>query len=1101
MNLIPYELLRLIATYLLRVEDQNKDIFQFPRDWRNFMNSRKAYFAKWKKESQLIILGSPLVEKFYTSLAVRERVLQYVENPQRQLELCFECDDERMVIDLKLIDYVKRISVSDSKVIPHSTMVQEIELKNCRVKATSLPTFGKVHTLFFRPEESKEVFDLSIFKNLQKGTFYLKHCINYHCLADLKELVISSCPSITDVSCFRNIPKLKLIACANLSDVSSLGNCVELDLSYNDGITDVAALGSVHTLYLTGCDNLEDISSLQNVHTLEISGCSGICDISGLRSVVSLSACSCYNLEALPTLPFLKELNIMGWAGICDLSGFGSLKKLTVDSTNVFHSSNFPIIAQLLELSIEGSLAFSTDQDRSGEQTMSIFDSENVQCLEHIPTLKTFSSVHLVEFPSLQFLRFLFLSGCDEFISLPLLSSLGYLEISFCSKLETLDILGTPNLKYPIYELKINNCTALRQASFHRKISRCIIAHCEELEILEVFSPIDFFKINQCTKLQKIVNKAFLVYINIDDEIYFHDFESPGIAFKDDGEDDVDDIDEEAEYIIEETSTSVLHKPRTCLLHFLPPEILRYLANYFLEKEHHDKNVFKFSHDWRNFMNTKKDSFGKWKKESQLIILSSSLTKEFYESAEVRSQVFLYVENPREQIVLHCSPSDHSIASEIIVNVKRLYFYKMNFPTTSTPLQVDSLDLVDCRIGNDSLSLFSRVKNLSMREDNNVEEIFDFSQLKYLETAAFQIRNCINYNSLANLKSLEIISCLSITDVSCFRNIPRLKLLNCPNIMNISSLATVYELDLSYNDKLMDVSALNSVHKLTLSYCNNLVDVSYLQNVHILDISGCFRVTDVSGLKSVEDLNISDCFDIPDIKPLTTLRKLNIKDCDKINDLSTLINLKKLELNGRRSLSPSSFTIVQKLSELTVVEDSFILLPPGGIRFISVDAQSLLSATQFYMLLNIPVLSIYHCSLPFQIPSFQSLRSLTICGCPNFSDLPVLPSLGSLKISYCEELCYLYIYGEPELQYSIYDVQIHGCPELTYISFQRKIFRCEITDCESLETIEVLDQIDLLKVDGCLNLEKINNESLIVCIDFNKKSRLYNNEGKEILFH
>jgi hypothetical protein len=117
-------------------------------------------------------------------------------------------------------------------------------------------------------------------------------------------------------------------------------------------------------------------------------------------------------------------------------------------------------------------------------------------------------------------------------------------------------------------------------------------------------------------------------------------------------------------------------------LHFLPPEIFRYLANYFLEKEDHDKNVFKFSHDWRNFMNTKKDSFEKWKKKSQLIILSSPLAEEFYESAEVRSQVVQYVENPRQQIVfaLQFATADgsNSINLEIVNNVKRVSLYKMD---------------------------------------------------------------------------------------------------------------------------------------------------------------------------------------------------------------------------------------------------------------------------------------------------------------------------------------------------------------------------------------------------------------------------------------
>jgi hypothetical protein len=93
----------------------------------------------------------------------------------------------------------------------------------------------------------------------------------------------------------------------------------------------------------------------------------------------------------------------------------------------------------------------------------------------------------------------------------------------------------------------------------------------------------------------------------------------------------------------------------------------------------------------------------------------------------------------------------------------------------------------------------------------------------------------------------------------------------------------------------------------------------------------------------------------------------------------------------------------------------------------------------------------------------------------------------------------IHIPGVPDLKYPIYSVQIHGCPELKEVSFQRKIFQSEITDCESLETMEILDQIDLLTINQCYKLHKINNLSLIVCIDINKKLRIQNNESKEIL--
>jgi hypothetical protein len=66
--LLPGDILRLLLpNYFLPSEDQNKTIFCFSRDWRNFMNTQKD-FQIWKKLSQLIILKFPLADMFYDSL-------------------------------------------------------------------------------------------------------------------------------------------------------------------------------------------------------------------------------------------------------------------------------------------------------------------------------------------------------------------------------------------------------------------------------------------------------------------------------------------------------------------------------------------------------------------------------------------------------------------------------------------------------------------------------------------------------------------------------------------------------------------------------------------------------------------------------------------------------------------------------------------------------------------------------------------------------------------------------------------------------------------------------------------------------------------------
>jgi hypothetical protein len=69
---LPQDILRLIANYFKTVEDQDKQIFQFPLDWRNFLDTSKEYFKQWKKESQLIDLSSDYADKFYQSKTFRK---------------------------------------------------------------------------------------------------------------------------------------------------------------------------------------------------------------------------------------------------------------------------------------------------------------------------------------------------------------------------------------------------------------------------------------------------------------------------------------------------------------------------------------------------------------------------------------------------------------------------------------------------------------------------------------------------------------------------------------------------------------------------------------------------------------------------------------------------------------------------------------------------------------------------------------------------------------------------------------------------------------------------------------------------------------------
>jgi hypothetical protein len=509
LNCLPPEILRFIANYLLKdQEDVNKKVFRFSRDWRNFMNTRKSFFSKWKKESQLITLSYPLVETYYHSPEVREKVLQYIEDPRTQLDLNFNYnyEDGERNVNLKDIEGTRRICISRATVVPCPLFhVDELELVDCTLTDTSFSFYSKIKVFIFQDDASDVSFDLGPLENLECGEFSFRQCINHDCLSHLLSLEIGYCDSITDVTCFRNIPKLTLTQCCNITDVSSLGNVRELDLSCNDGITDVSALGNVHTLSVNSCENLIDVSALTNVHTLDLGCCPLIADVSGLKSVVVLDLSECFRITDISMLSALEELTLRNCEGIHTLAGLHHLKKLEVDEMSQLRSDSIPITNKLSQLQIHENLIIVTDESEY---------SQGFNYFPKISTLKFYDCPLLPDLPSFPNLRSLTVGGCKNFSFLPFLPALGYLEIYFCAELESFDILGAPDLKYPLYELNIHNCLRLRKVSFRRKVFQCRINWCEELKTMEVFEQIDSLKFYGCTGLQKISNQSLIVSIH-----------------------------------------------------------------------------------------------------------------------------------------------------------------------------------------------------------------------------------------------------------------------------------------------------------------------------------------------------------------------------------------------------------------------------------------------------------------------------------------------------------------------------------------------------------------------------------------------------------
>jgi hypothetical protein len=145
---------------------------------------------------------------------------------------------------------------------------------------------------------------------------------------------------------------------------------------------------------------------------------------------------------------------------------------------------------------------------------------------------------------------------------------------------------------------------------------------------------------------------------------------------------------------------------------------------------------------------------------------------------------------------------------------RKILFNPINiggFKIIPSMVEMEEISLINS--ADPDLSYWSRVKKVTYRPNGDIfNKTFDLAPLQNIEKGVFQLRNCINYHRLSNLKSLEISNNNSITDVSCFQTIPILCLRDCTGITDVSPLWKVQKLDLTLCKNIRDVSALARVH-------------------------------------------------------------------------------------------------------------------------------------------------------------------------------------------------------------------------------------------------------------------------------------------------
>jgi hypothetical protein len=520
---IPQDLLYFVANFFLAREDQNKLIFKFSRDWRNFLNTSKHYFAEWKRKSQVVLLQGLYADIFVTYQRFRERIFRSLENPAKQLELHYHHYNivrGKRAIDLGNVKGLKKLMITNCDISNFPYVSEEICVDSCKTNKHS----QSPPTRRFTARGSGFFIEGSIISwvKLTEEVFFTNLNQNYPWFAHLQgSISISDSPLITDVSCFKNVKSLHFYNCSNITDVSNLGNVYELSLQHCIGVTDVSALGKVYHLDLTGCINITDVSALGNVHTLYLCECTEVTDVSALKNVKELVG---FEGDDVSGLQNVEKLSVPQ-SFVTDISMLKKLKELNINRCEV---SEFQGLNNLRILEIGGSADDSVEVQpfviNSGEEVFEILTAlhtndlfvsdtrlsasgSSVLSFHHLPNLTrwTLCGCIFTEFSSsLAKLRELRIGECEcesLFLELPCLAEL---SIDRCRETTSVEISGKNGCnKSPLSSVTISGCYSLIDIVITRRISVLKILDCKKSSRLTVDrkSQINHLKIEDCPNI------------------------------------------------------------------------------------------------------------------------------------------------------------------------------------------------------------------------------------------------------------------------------------------------------------------------------------------------------------------------------------------------------------------------------------------------------------------------------------------------------------------------------------------------------------------------------------------------------------------------
>ncbi len=426
----------------------------------------------------------------------------------------------------------------------------------------------------------------------------------------------------------------------------------------------------------------------------------------------------------------------------------------------------------------------------------------------------------------------------------------------------------------------------------------------------------------------------------------------------------------------------------------------------------------------------------------------------------------LEIFNNIPELVFYSFPNVTSTTG--LVNVEKLSIHSFHSLTTLTNMPyLQECKLYDCFALSDVTPL-ANVNILHLENCNqviNVNPLGNHFRLSIILCGGAKIPDI---STLGRVKrSIELVGCDLISDISVLRNIPDIKLRNFQRVLNAAGF------DLGKEDRQSSSSSSSNIISLTLENVN-LIDYKPLRLIPIIKLLNITNLNEeaLSCFHSVQSLEISRSHFITIIPYLPYLQKLKLKDCRPLNcNFQHIQHVPNVSIESYQgSIDLRLFSNIRHLQLLSCPNLSHFdkLGNHTSIALTDINFNTLKS------LEKVPEIKIINCSYlkDAVLQKLTGVAKLTLERSRTFSDTSDLGHLQYLHLSYC--LVLKKLVGIENVKVVI----IEYCEKLEDISGLGNNDVVRLYKCGSIKNVLPLINVKEVKISYCkgiINIECLKN--------------------------